>query len=109
MASDPARYRFGPIEPAGAIGGLGWNQLACVAVGLVGLVVSLNVAPGPGGALVGLAIAGCGLASAFLSLAGRPPVAWAAIAGGYAARRTRGRHLHHSGVAVRGQEALPGD
>ncbi len=78
MASDPARYRFGPIEPAGAIGGLGWNQLACVAIGLVGLVVSLNVAPSTGGALVGLAIAGCGLASAFLSP--RP-----------AARRSRGR------------------
>src|SRR5680860_436759 len=91
-----------PIEPAGAIGGLGWNQLACVAIGLVGLVVSLNVAPSTGGALVGLAVAGSGLASAFLRLAGRPPVAWAAIAGGYAARRARGRHRHSSGTALRG-------
>ncbi|MGD9734728.1 MAG: SCO6880 family protein [Solirubrobacterales bacterium] len=103
MASDPARYRFGPIEPAGAIGGLGWNQLACVAIGLVGLVVSLNVAPGTGGALIGLAIAGSGLAAAFLRLAGRPPIAWAAIAGGYAARRARGRHRYASRTPLRGR------
>ena len=68
----------------------------------MGLVVSLNVAPSTGGALVGLAVAGCGLAGAFLRFAGRPPVAWTAIVGGYAARRASGRHRHGSGAAVRG-------
>lgn len=102
MASEPSRYRFGPLEPAGAIGGLGWNQLACVALGLVGLVACLNVAPSTAGALVGLAIAGTGLASAFLRLGGRPPVAWAAIVAGYLARRASGRTRHASGAATRG-------
>jgi hypothetical protein len=102
MASDPARYRFGPIEPAGLIGGLGWSQLACVAIGLAGLVLSLHIAPGTTGAFVGLTLAGSGIAGAFLRLAGRPPVAWAAIAGGYAARRARGRLRYVSGAAACG-------
>ncbi|HMO01011.1 MAG TPA: type VII secretion protein EccE [Miltoncostaeaceae bacterium] len=96
MGSDPARYRFGPLEPSGAIGGLGWSQLACVAVGLGGLVVSLNVSPGTSGALVGLTLAGVGLASAFLRLGGRPPVTWAAIVAGHLGRRGRSRHRYAS-------------
>jgi len=102
MAPEPTRYRFGPIEPGGAIGGLGWSQIACVALGLVGLVVCLNVAATTAGALTGLAIAGAGLASAFLRLGGRPPVAWAAIATGFAGRRATVGHRHVSGAPTRG-------
>lgn len=101
MASDPVRYRFGPIEPAGAIGGLGWGQLACAAVGLVGLVACLNVSPGPGGALGGLLIAGAALAGAFLRFGGRPPVAWAAVVADFGRRRAAG-HLRYVSAAPAG-------
>jgi hypothetical protein len=103
MAPEPTRYRFGPIEPGGAIGGLGWSQIACVALGLVGLVVCLNVAATTAGALAGLSVAGSGLASAFLRLGGRPPIAWAAIATGFASRRATGGHRHLSRAPTRGR------
>ena len=102
MAPEPTRYRFGPIEPGGAVGGLSWSQIACVALGLVGLVVCLNVAPTTAGALTGLAVAGAGLAGAFLRVGGRPPVAWAAIATGFASRRATGGHRHLSQAPTRG-------
>lgn len=102
MALEPARYRFGPIEPGGAIGGLGWSQLACVGLGLVGLVVCLNVAASAVGALAGLGVAATGLASAFLRFGGRPPVAWAAIVTGFVARRSAGRHRYRSRAPLRG-------
>ena len=38
MAPEPTRYRFGPIEPGCAVGGLSRSQITCVALGLVGLV-----------------------------------------------------------------------
>jgi hypothetical protein len=102
MPPEPARYRFGPLEPAGAIGGLTWSQLACIALGLTGLVVSLNIVPGTGGALAGLAIACAGAAGAFVRLAGRPPIAWAAIVAGYGGRRARRSHIHLSGATTAG-------
>ena len=102
MAPEPSRYRFGPLEPGGAVGGLGWSQVASVALGLVGLVTCLNLAPGTSGALSGLAVAGAGLGGAFLRVGGRPPVAWAAIVAGFAGRRARGRHRYLSRAPVRG-------
>ncbi|WP_217921940.1 SCO6880 family protein [Miltoncostaea oceani] len=102
MAPEPSRYRFGPLEPGGAVGGLGWSQVACVGLGLVGLVTCLNLAPGTSGALSGLAVAGAGLGGAFLHLGGRPPVAWAAIATGFASRRARGRHHYLTKAPLRG-------
>lgn len=102
MEREPARYRFGPLEAGGAIGGLTWGQVACIAGGLLGLVLSLNVAPGPAGALIGLALAGGGAGAALASLGGRPPVAWTAIASGYTARRLSGRLRHRSAAPGRG-------
>ena len=76
--------------------------MAAVALGLVGLVICLNVAPGTAGALAGLGVAAGGLACAFLRLGGRPPIAWAAIASGYASRRATGAHRHRSRAPGRG-------
>lgn len=105
MAPEPARYRFGPLEPGGAIGGLGWSQITCVALGLVGLVASVNLGRGTGGAFAGLVVAGAGIAGAFLRVAGRPPVAWAAIVSTYVARRATGRTRHASDAALSGYGA----
>lgn len=105
MEREPARYRFGPLEAGGAIGGLTWGQVACIAGGLLGLVLCLNAAPGPAGALVGLALAGGGAGIALTSLGGRPPVAWGAIAGGFAARRLTGRLRYRSAAPGLGHPA----
>jgi type VII secretion protein EccE len=76
------------------------------------LVLSLNVASGPTGALLGLVIAGAGLAGAFLRLSGRPPVSWAGIVAAYLARRATGRDRYASGAATdghgsHGESSLP--
>ncbi|WP_217913800.1 SCO6880 family protein [Miltoncostaea marina] len=102
MEREPARYRFGPLEPGGALGGLTWAQVACIAGGLLGLVLSLNAAPGPAGALIGLAMAAAGAAAALGSLGGRAPIAWGTTAGGFAARRVTGRLRYRSASPGRG-------
>jgi hypothetical protein len=96
VASDPARYRFGPLEGGGAIAGLTWGQLAAIAAGLGGLVVSLHAVGGPAGGLLGLALAAAGLMAALLRAGGRPPVAWASVVGGFVGRRLTGRHRYRS-------------
>lgn len=105
MGRDPERFRFGPLEAGGALGGFTWGQVACIAGGLLGLVLSLNVAPGPAGALVGLAVAAGGAAAALTSFGGRPPVAWGGITVGFVARRLSGRLLHRSASPGRGHPA----
>jgi hypothetical protein len=102
MEREPARYRFGPLEAGGALGGLTWGQVACIAGGLLGLVLCLNIVPGPAGALVGLTLAAGGAGAALTSLGGRPPVAWGPIAGGFAARRLTRRLSYRSAAPGRG-------
>ncbi len=85
MASEPARYRFGPIEPGGRDrrprlepDGLRRARPRRPG-GLPERRAQHRRAPSRGSPSPD-----AGLASAFLRLGGRPPVAWAAIASGFA-------------------------
>ena len=109
MAHEPSRYRFGPLEPGGALGGLSWGQLATAASGLAALVIALHAVPGPMGAFIGLMLAAAALVGAFARVGGRPQVAWVAGAGGFATRRLRGANRHRSSAPTigRGGRLLP--
>ena len=90
MGDEPARYRFGPREAGGAVAGLSWGQMACVAAGLAAAVVALRADPGPTGALAGMVLAGLAGALALPTPGGRPPIAWAAVLTQFALRRIAG-------------------
>ncbi|MGE3138150.1 MAG: SCO6880 family protein [Thermoleophilia bacterium] len=116
MSDGPAKYRFGPRETGGAIGGLGWGQAVSIAVGLLGLVLSLHAAPGIAGIVTGLLWAGGGAIAALATVGGRPPVAWLSITAGYAFRIGTGRVHSRSARPLAGAsdpatslpEGLPG-
>jgi hypothetical protein len=89
--NDVPRYRFGPLERRGVIGGLRKSQALLVGVGLVVGVVALRVAPnGPNVLLAGAASALAALV-AFLPIRGRSIEEWSPVVARYLWRRARGR------------------
>jgi hypothetical protein len=86
---EPRRYRFDPLERRGVLLGLYPVQLATLAVGLILALMALRVLPGASGALgaVVAVIGSCVLG--LWSVAGRPCVGWATLAGSWITGRRR--------------------
>src|SRR3954471_10928449 len=94
--SDTPRYRFGPLEQRGIIGGLRKSQAVLVGGGLVVGVIALRVAPnGPNALFAGGALAIAALI-AFVPIHGRSLEEWAPVVGRYLSRRLRGRDRYRS-------------
>jgi hypothetical protein len=90
MTAAARRFVFAPLERRGLLLGLTPIQLASLAGGALMAMVAIHAAPDPAGILAGLILALGGAAVACLPVAGRPPVAWLPVAGGWARRRARG-------------------
>src|SRR5258708_37059289 len=88
MAQEP-RYRFGPLEPHGFIGGLRIGQVVVLGGGLLAAFLLLLTTKQPvGPILVGIVA----LALAFVPIGARTLEQWAPIALRHGLRRGSGRH-----------------
>ncbi len=106
MAEEVRRYRFGPLERRGLVGSLRPVQVFVIASSLVGGVILMRTLPGYG-VIFSLTLVLAALAFCFWPIAGRTAGEWLPVWGGFATRRTRGRHRHLSaspqaGVSVDG-------
>lgn len=104
MASE-ARYRFGPLERRGLIGGWRSGQVAGVAVGLAVAVGLVRADSRPPGVVAALGFLGASLAFVSWSLRGRTIEQWLPVVVRWTARRLRGHHRFRSSVPVLGLPA----
>src|SRR5215211_6602906 len=98
------RYRFGPLERRGIIGGLRTGQAVIVAASLVGVVVVLQLSSSPGVVFAALSLALAGAAIAFYPLFGRTPEEWVPIVLAWTLRRGRGRTRYRSDAPTAGAQ-----
>jgi hypothetical protein len=96
MTTEGRRFVFAPLERRGLLLGLTPVQLASLAGGVLLAFAVVRAVPDPAGILAGLIVALSGAAGACLPVAGRPPVGWLPVAGGWARRRARGAVIDHA-------------
>jgi len=94
--SEVRRYRFGPLEHRGVVGGLRAGQVAAVAGSLLGVVLLLRLSSTPGMVLLALLVGLGGAAVAFYPVFGRTVEEWAPIVCFWTARRLLGRTQYRS-------------
>ena len=108
MAAQPVRrYRFGPLERRGIVGGMRTGQAAVVAVSLIGVVVLLQLSSSPAVVFGALLLATAAAGIAFYPLYGRTPEEWVPIVWAWTLRRVRGRTRHRSTAPTRGAQGDP--
>jgi hypothetical protein len=108
MASEPMRrYRFGPLERRGIVGGLRTGQAAIVGASLVAVVVLLQVSTSPAVVFGALLLAAGATAVAFYPLYGRTPEQWLPVVWAWGLRRLRGRTHYRSGAPTAGASGDP--
>lgn len=89
MPAEARRYRFGPLERRGIVGGLRTGQVAVCAAALTTAVVLLSAAPGAVAAPVAAALILGAATVSFLPIAGRTPEEWAPVLLRWLLRRGR--------------------
>lgn len=93
MGDERRRYTFPPLERRGVLLGLGAAQLATLAAGVIAALFVLRGGSSMGGlTAAGAVAAGAGVAACW-PVAGRPPVSWVAVGGGWLRRRGAGPRL----------------
>jgi hypothetical protein len=107
--AEPRRYRFGPIERRGLVGGLRTGQVAVVALALTATVVILHLSSAAPAALAAIVLGLGGAAVAFYPFAGRTLEQWVPVASAWAARRSLGAHRYRSAAASAGMRQREGD
>ncbi len=103
MAEDRVqRYRFGPLEHRGIVGGLRGGQVAVIAVSMVAAVVLLNAGSSPLLVFGACALTVAGAALALYPVQGRTAEQWAPVALAWGARVARGGRRWRSGAVSAG-------
>jgi hypothetical protein len=97
-----AGYRYGPLERRGWLFGVRGTQLALVALGLGGAVLTLNLSRTFPGALMAAVWTLVWLGLAFLPMAGRGVDEWAVVLASYLWRLARGRSRWRSAYPLLG-------
>ena len=105
--ADSRRYRFGPLERRGVVGGLRGTQVTIVAATLTGAVVLLHVSSGGPLGIAAIPVALLGLVIALYPFAGRTLEQWLPVASRWAVRRTEGRLRYRSTAPTGGARATP--
>lgn len=100
--SEVRRYRFGPLERRGVVGGLRAGQVAVVAGALLVVVLLLRLSSTPGMVLLALLVGLGGAAVAFYPVFGRTVEQWAPIVCFWTAQRLLGRTRYQSGAPTAG-------
>ena len=110
-ATGPSMVRFGRHSTRGVILGFSLARAVTVAISTVLMILGLVSAGGTGFLVSGLLWAPL-LASAFVTVRGRPAIEWAPVAGQYAGRKATGQsefRAKPSKPRPAGTLALPGD
>jgi hypothetical protein len=94
--TDSPRYRFGPLERRGIIGGLRKAQAVLLAVGLAVGVMALRVAPNGPNALLAFAALALAALVAFVPIQGRSLEEWTPVVARYLWRWLLGRDAYRS-------------
>lgn len=100
MAGDARRYRFGPLERRGIVGGLRTGQLTVCGAALALAVLLLSAAPGGAGAAAAAAVTLAGATISFLPIAGRTIEEWTPVVVRWFVRG--GRRGYRSDAPTRG-------
>lgn len=100
--AEARRYRFGPIERRGVVGGLRGGQVAVAGGSLVAVVVVLQASGSAPVVLGALLIGLAGLAVSFYPIAGRTAEEWAPVLIASGLRRAAGRHRYRSSAPTAG-------
>jgi xanthosine utilization system XapX-like protein len=100
--AEPRRYRFGPLERRGVVGGLRAGQVAVVASAFAGCVLLLNVSSAAPAVLAALALAIAGVGVGFYPFAGRTLEQWLPVVASWVLRRGRS---YRSGAPTAGTAA----
>ncbi|MGH8994636.1 MAG: SCO6880 family protein [Acidimicrobiales bacterium] len=107
----PSMVRFGRRSTRGVILGFSLARAVTLAIAIVAMVLGLVVAGGMGFLVLGLLWAPL-VASAFVTVGGKPAIEWAPVAGQYAIRKATGQtefRAKPSKPRPAGTLALPGD
>jgi len=105
-STDVRRYRFGPLERRGLVGGLRGGQVGVCAVALVAIVIALSASPTPPVAFGCLGLALAAAAVAFLTVAGRTTEEWTPVVVRWLVRP---RRAHRSSAPTDGLRMTLGD
>ena len=90
------RYRFGPLERRGLIGGLGPLHLATLLAGGGATLGLLATARSGYGVVAAFLVAGVTAGLVFWPVAGRPVIEWLPVVGRFRAREARGHNTWRS-------------
>ena len=102
MSGERSRYRFGPLERRGLLGGIRAGQAVLIAAGLLAAVLILDQAPSAAGAVAALAGFVSSIVVTAVPVGGRTADQWTPILGSYAVQRLRGRRHVRSKVPSAG-------
>ena len=102
---DARRYRFGPLERRGLVGGLRTGQVVVIGVTLVLVIVLLQLSRSTG-MVFGVLLLGVGAAGVcFTPIAGRTLEEWTPITLAWTIRRVGGRHRWRSPLPTAGRRS----
>src|SRR4051812_44092225 len=101
------RYRFGPLERRGVVGGLRAPSALVLASGFAADVLLLNAA-GPGAVPLTILLLAFFGALALWPWSGRPAIDWAVLGTRHLATRARGAHRYRSPHPTLGRRAPNG-
>lgn len=94
--ADVPRYRFGPLERRGVLGGLRAGQVAILGGTLLLALVTLRLVEGGAGIPLAMAVIGAGSVLAFVNVAGRPLTEWIPVIVRWRALTLAGGHRFSS-------------
>jgi len=99
---DVRRYRFGPLEHRGLVGGLRAGQVVVMGATLVVAVLLLHASDAPGMVFLAFGLGLVGAAVAFYPLFGRTTEQWAPVVWSWSTRRALGRTRYRSPAPTSG-------
>lgn len=99
---DVRRYRFGPLEHRGLVGGLRAGQVVVMGATLVAAVLLLHTSDAPGMVFLAFGVGLAGAAVAFYPLFGRTTEQWAPVVWSWSTRRALGRTRYRSPAPTSG-------
>jgi hypothetical protein len=109
MAADAHRYRFGPLESRGLVGGLRTGQVVVVGATLLSVIVLLQLSRSPLMVLAVLVVVLAAAGGCFTPVAGRTLEEWAPVALSWALRGGRRGQRWRSTTPTQGQRARHAD
>lgn len=107
-AGEVRRYRFGPLERRGLVGGLRGGQVGVLGGAIVAVIILLQLSSSPLMIFVAMLLALAAGAAGFSPIAGRTAEQWAPVAFFWGARKAQGGTRFRSAAPTLGATGAPG-